>query len=130
MKLPFVSRKKYENVVTDLRCLLCHAVGGSLPAGDYSMSDMERMVDNHIESCVEKAVEEAVAATKAESLSEWISVTDRPPAENEGTLVSTKLGEVYQARYKQGVWYGPYNMTWTAKNVTHWQPLPKPARRR
>lgn len=136
MKLPFVSRKKYEDVVTDLKCLLCYAAGGVLEAGDvlttgnYNMSDMERMVDNHIESRVKEAVEEAVAAAKAESLSEWISVDNRPPAENEATLISTKLGEVYQARYKQGVWTGPYGMTWTAKHVTHWQPLPKPAKSR
>lgn len=55
MKLPFVSRKKYdklmgdyEEVVYKLECLLCHATGNRLSKHTYSLSVMERAVCDHI----------------------------------------------------------------------------------
>ena len=53
MKVPFVSRKKYDEVVYKLECLLCHATGGRYSKATYSLNNMCRMVDEHIDRCIE-----------------------------------------------------------------------------
>lgn len=53
MKLPFVSRKKYDAVVYKLECLLCHATGGCYSKSSYSLADMCKMVTDYIDCCVE-----------------------------------------------------------------------------
>lgn len=53
MELPFVSRKKYDELVYKLECLLCHATGGRYSKAGYSLADMCRMVDEHIDRCIE-----------------------------------------------------------------------------
>lgn len=59
MKLPFVSRKSYDEVVYKLECLLCHATGGKLSYHTYPIRTMESEVDNYIQDCCDNAVEEA-----------------------------------------------------------------------
>lgn len=53
MKLPFVSRKKYDAVVYKLECLLCHATGGRYSKSSYSLADMCKMVTDYIDCRVE-----------------------------------------------------------------------------
>ena len=55
MELPFVSRKKYDEVVYKLECLLCHATGGRYSKATYSLNDMCRMVDDYIDQCIEES---------------------------------------------------------------------------
>ncbi len=52
MELPFVSRKKYNELEYKLECLLCHATGGRYSKAGYSLADMCRMVDEHIDRCI------------------------------------------------------------------------------
>ena len=132
MKLPFISRKKHEKIVDELtyklECLLCHATGGRYSKAGYSLPDMERMVDDHADVLIMEAAAETEAELEAR---QWIPVTpETMPTEDEATLVSTTLGTVYQAQYFRGRWVGSYGMTWDAKTATHWQPLPKPAKKR
>ena len=54
MELPFVSRKKYNELVYKLECLLCHATGGRYSKAGYSLEDMCRMVDEHIDRCIDE----------------------------------------------------------------------------
>jgi hypothetical protein len=44
MELPFVSKKKYNEAVYKLECLLCHATGGLLSKHTYDLNTMERSV--------------------------------------------------------------------------------------
>lgn len=56
MMLPFVSRKKYDDVVFKLECLLCEATGNRLSKHTYSVQTMLRAVlDYQVESCVDAA---------------------------------------------------------------------------
>lgn len=55
IELPFVSRKKYNELVYKLECLLCHATGGLYSKAGYSIDDMCRMVDEHIDRCIEES---------------------------------------------------------------------------
>lgn len=52
-RLPFVSRKKYDELEYKLECLLCHATGGRYSKAGYSLVDMCRMVNEHIDRCIE-----------------------------------------------------------------------------
>ena len=63
MKLPFVSRKKYEELEREhyeithkLECLLCHATGNRYSKSTYSLEFMCRMVDDHVEELIEEAI--------------------------------------------------------------------------
>ena len=58
MRLPFVSRKKYDELVYKLECLLYHATGGHYSKAGYRLEDMCLMVDEYIERCIEKSEEE------------------------------------------------------------------------
>lgn len=55
IELPFVSRKKYDELVYKLECLLCYATGGFYSKAEYSLEDMYRMVDEHIDRCIEES---------------------------------------------------------------------------
>lgn len=52
-RLPFVSRKKYDELEYKLECLLCHATGGRYSKSGYSLANMCRMVNEHIDRCIE-----------------------------------------------------------------------------
>ena len=52
MQLPFVSRKKYDELVYKLECLLCHATGGRYSKATYNIEDMCRMVNDYIDRCI------------------------------------------------------------------------------
>lgn len=52
-KLPFVSRKKYDEVVYKLECLLCHATGEWYSKADYPLDCMYQMVDEYIYRCMD-----------------------------------------------------------------------------
>lgn len=56
---PFVSRKKHEEVLYKLECLLCHATGGKLSKHTYPLDVMEMAVTDYIEECCEEAVADA-----------------------------------------------------------------------
>lgn len=60
MELPFVSRKKYDEVVYKLECLLCHATGGRYSKAGYHLEDMYVMVDDFINELVDEEVKEAL----------------------------------------------------------------------
>lgn len=55
IEFPLVSRKKYDEVVYKLECLLCHATGGRYSKHTYTLDVMERMVNEHIERCIDDA---------------------------------------------------------------------------
>ena len=61
MRLPWVRRKDYEEMVYKLECLLCHATGGRLSKASYSLRTMEVNVTDYIQRCCDEAVEEALA---------------------------------------------------------------------
>ena len=74
MKLPFVSRKKYEKllneyeeVVYKLECLLCHATGNRLSKHTYKLSVMERAVCDHITDVCNEVVQDALSEMRKES---------------------------------------------------------------
>lgn len=50
-----MSRKKYNELVYKLECLLCHATGGRYSKAGYSLEDMCRMVDEYIDRCIEES---------------------------------------------------------------------------
>lgn len=50
MRLPFVSRKKYDALVYKLECLLCHATGGKLSKHTYSLDTMTSEVTDYLNS--------------------------------------------------------------------------------
>jgi hypothetical protein len=55
IELPFVSRKKYNELVYKLECLLCHATGGRYSKATYSLKDMCKMVDEYIDRYIEES---------------------------------------------------------------------------
>ena len=64
MKLPFISRKKYDKLMKEyeeaiykFECLLCHATGNRLSKHTYSLSVMERAVCDHITDVCNETVE-------------------------------------------------------------------------
>ena len=67
MKLPFVSRKKYDKLMKEyeeaiykLECLLCHATGNRLSKHTYSLSVMERAVCDHITDVCGEALQDFI----------------------------------------------------------------------
>lgn len=66
MQLPWVSRKKYDELVYKLECLLCHATGGRLSKASYPLKVMEVNVTDYIQRCCDEAVEEALAERKVQ----------------------------------------------------------------
>lgn len=55
IELPFVTRKKYNELEEKLECLLCHATGGRYSKSGYTLQDMCKMVNEHIDRCIEDA---------------------------------------------------------------------------
>ena len=68
MKLPFVSRKQYDEVVYKLECLLCHATGGRYSKATYSLPNMCKMVNDHIDRCIEDAEKDRIWEKNLETL--------------------------------------------------------------
>ena len=71
MKLPFISRKKYDKLMKEyeeaiykFECLLCHATGNRLSKHTYSLSVMERAVCDHITDVCNKTVEAVLEERK------------------------------------------------------------------
>ena len=62
MELPFVSRKKYDELVYKLECLLCHATGGKLFKGTYSSPTMQYAVTDYINERCDEAIEYSTRA--------------------------------------------------------------------
>ena len=67
MKLPFVSRKKYDKLMDDyeeavykLECLLCHATGNRLSKHTYSLGVMMRAVCDHITDVCNEALQDFI----------------------------------------------------------------------
>lgn len=52
MRFPFVRRKKYDELVYKLECLLCHATGGRLSKHTYTLQVMENAVTDYSEEAV------------------------------------------------------------------------------
>lgn len=58
MELPFVSKRKYDEVVLKLECLLCHATGGKLSKHTYTLQKMEYAVTDYIQERCDEAIED------------------------------------------------------------------------
>lgn len=58
MIFPFVSRKRYEELVQKLEIVLCHATGGKLSKHTWSINTMLTEIDNHIQDCCDACLEE------------------------------------------------------------------------
>ena len=59
MELPFVSRKKYNELIHKLECLLCHATGNLLSKHTYDLRTMENAVTDHINECYDNGYKQA-----------------------------------------------------------------------
>ena len=73
MKLPFVSRKKYDKLMKEyeeaiykLECLLCCATGNRLSKHTYNLSVMEIAVCDHIDDLCNEAVQDALEYRRKE----------------------------------------------------------------
>ena len=73
MKLPFVSRKKYDKLMSDyeevvykFECLLCHATGNRISKHTYNLSVMERAVCDHITDVCNETVQAALEESRKE----------------------------------------------------------------
>lgn len=64
MQFPWVSRKKYDEVVYKLECLLCHATGSRFSKSSYPLWIMETLVTDYIQECCDEAVEESLSERK------------------------------------------------------------------
>ena len=65
MKMPFVSRKKYNKLIDDyeeavykLECLLCHATGNKCSKHTYDLRVMEMAVDDYIDDLCNEALQD------------------------------------------------------------------------
>ena len=57
MEFPLVSRKKYNEVVYKLECLLCHSTGSKLSKHSDPLITMENAVTDYVQARIEEAVE-------------------------------------------------------------------------
>lgn len=71
MKVPFVSRKRYDEIVYKLESLLCHATGGDATKSTYTLETMMSEVDRYIEDCCRHAEKEILSRK-----GEWIKLSD------------------------------------------------------
>ena len=69
MELPFVSRKKYDEVVYKLECLLCHATG-MLSKHTYDLDTMERAVTDEFCKRYEEGLADGYESTSKEIFAE------------------------------------------------------------
>ena len=73
--------------------------------------------------------EKGYADGKADTMTEWIPVTERLPEDNSHVLAYLRIGEegrIYPASYAKGMWWDCIFSTPTTKTTTHWMPLPEP----
>lgn len=136
MELPFVSRKKYDEVVYKLECLLCHATGGRYSKAGYKLSDMEHMVNDYIEHRELDAIKEARAAFEAGG---WCSVKNQLPEMPGYYLVYDKYchhtrveffhqvpKHLTSGRYDGITEYFGNVSDYAAGRIAYWRPLPAP----
>ncbi len=126
MQLPFVSRKKYDEVVYKLECLLCQVTGSKLSKAGYDLRVMESWANAYLVECIDEAL------TEAEVTHRWVSVDERLPTDEEirdeyGELVPFLVTEK-DTRYPYRAFYD--GTTWgdglmKIKGITHWMPLPE-----
>lgn len=57
---------KYRDVVYKLECLLCYATGNRYSKSEYSLQDMERMVDDYVQQLIDEATENTVSRDEYE----------------------------------------------------------------
>lgn len=57
MIFPFVSRKRYEELVQKLELVLCYATGGKLSKHTWSINTMLTEIDDHIQDCCDAHLE-------------------------------------------------------------------------
>jgi len=61
LEFPFVSRKKYNDVVYKLECLLVEATGNLLSKHTYTLDTMLTAANDYKNKCIDMAVEKALA---------------------------------------------------------------------
>jgi hypothetical protein len=122
MQLPFVSRKRYKEVVYKLECLLCHVTGGRLSKAGYDLRVMESCANEHLDECIDEALAEVEAERR------WIPVDERLPQEGVNVLVALRIGDrltVDTDRIYGGRWFAYGSRGYRGSGyVTHWMPLP------
>lgn len=65
-------------------------------------------------------------------MAEWISVKDRLPENRQVVLFHQKNGFIYCAQYTDFFdeeYWSIDGDCWSAKDVTHWMPLPEPPKK-
>lgn len=61
-----VEYDEYRDVVYKLECLLCYATGNRYSKSEYSLQDMERMVDDYVQQLIDEATENTVSRDEYE----------------------------------------------------------------
>lgn len=61
-----VDYEEYRDVVYKLECLLCYATGNRYSKSEYSLQDMERMVDDYVQQLIDEATENTVSREEYE----------------------------------------------------------------
>ena len=117
-----------KRCAVDMLCIACgHRIGGdggSLVCGDRLMIDAADVLQEYVDRCARYADEIMALREKQQ----WISVTERLPAEGMRVLATTEgvfSGEAYLSC--EGVWMRSYGVVWVSlvdMPVTHWMPLP------
>lgn len=121
-----------NNLLTDLRrcaegasCHLCgHNDGETFMCMSNLAADAADVLQEYVGRCARYAEE----AMELRDRYQWISVTERLPAEGERVLAATEgvfSGEAYLTC--EGVWMRSYGVVWVSlvdRPVTHWMPLP------
>ena len=140
MELPFVSRKKYDEVVYKLECLICHATGGRYSKAGYELLDMERMVSDYMEQCMEQCELDAIKEARATfDATGWCNVKDQLPEMPGYYLIYDKYDghprvvffhqvpeHLTSGRYAGITQYFGNVSDYASGRITHWQPLPEP----
>ncbi len=60
-EFPFVSRKKYNDVVYKLECLLVETTGNLLSKHTYTLDTMLTVANDYRNKCIDMAVEKSLA---------------------------------------------------------------------
>ena len=61
-----VDYEEYRDVVYKLECLLCYATGNRYSKSEYSLQDMERMVDDYVQQLIDEATDNTVSREEYE----------------------------------------------------------------
>lgn len=109
----------------DHSCELCnHCDNGNFMCIDNLAADAADVLQEYVDRC-KRYAEETMALREKQ---QWISVTERLPAEGMRVLAATEgvfSGEAYLSC--EGVWMRSYGVVWVSlvdMPVTHWMPLP------